>query len=49
MKEKKLTKKQLQQEIEDINDLLSDADCLYYDLKEAQAEYKKRYGKEYEY
>lgn len=46
---KRLTKKQLEQRIEEIEEIMADADNLYLDLREAQEEYKKRYGKEYEY
>lgn len=44
-----LTKKQLAKYIEDIEEFILDADNLYIDLRNAQDEYKKRYGKEYEY
>lgn len=49
MKKERLTKKQLEQRIEDIEEFMLDADNLYRDLRDAQDEYKKRYGKEYEY
>ena len=53
MKPPKTTKKErikkLEEQIQDIEELMSDADGLYLDLKDAQKEYKKLTGHEYEY
>ena len=45
----RLTKKKLEREIELTEEYLSDIDYMQDELHELQKEYKKRYGKEYEY
>lgn len=49
MVKKKQTKKELEHMIELLDEYLADTDGVYLDLQELQAEYKKRFGKEYEY
>lgn len=43
------TKKELQEYIELLYEVINEGDCAMIDLIEAQGKYKKRYGKEYEY
>ena len=49
MKQKKQTKKELQEYIELLEEAIQDGDYAYSDQMEAQKEYKKRFGKEYEF
>lgn len=49
MKQKRQTKKELQEYIELCDETISDGDWAYWDREEAQKEYKERFGKEYEY
>ena len=49
MKKKRLTKKELENLIEECNDIQAQAEGAYIDEKDYQKEYKKRFGKEYEF
>ena len=49
MPKKKRTKKELEHDIELLEEFISDVDYYWIDLSEARAEYRKRFGKEYEY
>lgn len=49
MEKKKQTKKELQEYIELLEEAIQDGDYAYNDQMEAQKEYKKRFGKEYEF
>lgn len=43
------TKQELQQRIELLDEAINDGDVAVIEQNEVQKEYKKRYGKEYEY
>ena len=48
-KTKPETKAELEAYIELLDEAIQDGDCAYQDQIEAQKEYKKRFGKEYEW
>jgi hypothetical protein len=47
MKEK-LTKKELERQIDDLRDFIADADAYEYELHQLEKEYEKRFKKEYD-
>jgi hypothetical protein len=49
MKQKRQTKKELQEYIEMLEEAIQDGDHAYQEKIGAQNEYKKRFGKEYEW